>query len=158
MTNSSFDELYNVAKDPAIWEQHFDTQRYEVATFKKYFDIGMQNEEGCFLIVYNGVIVGSTRYYEYSYDESSIKIGYTFYATKYWGSSLNKKVKNLMLDYAFIYLDNVYFDIWNKNFRSQKAIQKIGAMLFSENTGSNKLLYLLKKNDFVSKKDYLRCE
>ena len=148
ITEYSFDDLYNVAKDPAIWEQHFDTQRYELDIFKEYFDTALQNEEGCFLVVCNNEVVGSTRYYEYSPDKSSVKIGYTFYAKEYWGTSLNNKVKNLMLDYAFEYIDNVYFDIWNKNYRSQKAIQKIGAKLMSKNSESNKYLYLLKKNDY----------
>ncbi|BCD91351.1 hypothetical protein fh0823_14900 [Francisella halioticida] len=60
------------------------------------------------MIFYKEELVGSTRYYEYNLDGPSIKIGYTFYAKKYWGTSLNKKVKKLMLSYAFKYVENVF--------------------------------------------------
>jgi len=77
-----------VANDPKIWEQHNDSERYTLDGFKKYFDSAIGNAENCFLIFYNGELVGSTRYYEYSVSQSSLKIGYTFYATKCWGTVL----------------------------------------------------------------------
>ena len=37
-----------------------------------------------------------------------------------------------MLDYAFQYVDKVYFHIGAQNIRSQKAIEKIGAIKVDE--------------------------
>ena len=74
------------AKDPKIWEQHNDPQRYKKERFKKFFDDGINNTQNFFLIFYKNELVGSTRYYEYGFAQSSVKIGYTFYATKCWGT------------------------------------------------------------------------
>lgn len=123
MTKGDFDRLFAVAKDPEIWDQHNDKERYKLNGFKKFFDSGINNLQNCYLIFYKDDLVGSTRYYEYDLATSSIKIGYTFYAKKCWGTGLNKKVKNLMLYYAFKFTDNVFFDVWSKNFRSQQAVQ-----------------------------------
>ncbi|MGQ4006061.1 GNAT family N-acetyltransferase [Francisellaceae bacterium CB300] len=145
MTQNDFDKLFAIAKDPKIWEQHNDPQRYKIEGFKKFFDSGIDNPQNCFLIFYKNELVGSTRYYEYSVAQSSVKIGYTFYATKCWGTDLNSKVKNLMLDYAFKFVDNVFFDVWNKNFRSQKAVEKLGAKFHAKSKCGEKYTFLLTK-------------
>ena len=44
-----------------------------------------------------------------------------------------------MIDYAFEFIDNVFFDVWDKNFRSQKAIAKLGARLHDYNIVEQKL-------------------
>lgn len=59
-------------------------------------------------------------------------IGYTFYGRNYWGSVYNPSVKKLMLDYAFQFLGKVYFHIGAENIRSQKAIERIGALKVRE--------------------------
>lgn len=99
------------------------------------------------MIFYKEELVGSTRYYEYNLDGPSIKIGYTFYAKKYWGTSLNKKVKKLMLSYAFKYVENVFFDVWIENFCSQKSVEKLGANLYKKNNIHGKLVFKLTKRD-----------
>jgi RimJ/RimL family protein N-acetyltransferase len=35
-----------------------------------------------------------------------------------------------MLDYAYQFTDEIYFHVWSDNFRSQKAVQKLGAEYF----------------------------
>ena len=54
----------------------------------------------------------------------AVKIGYTFISNKYWGTHMNYQIKKLMFDYIFQFLDKVYFDIWETNYRSQKSIEK----------------------------------
>ncbi|MEY8765095.1 MULTISPECIES: GNAT family N-acetyltransferase [Francisella] len=148
MTRGDFDRLYNIAKDPEIWAQHNDKSRSQVDGFKKYFDDGLKNPQNCYLIFHNKELVGSTRYYEYDCIKKSIKIGYTFYAKEYWGTELNKKVKKLMLDYAFESVENVLFDVWYKNIRSQKAVSKLGAKLCENDTSRERLVFILNKKDW----------
>ncbi|MED7787899.1 GNAT family N-acetyltransferase [Francisella sp. 19X1-34] len=147
MHQNDFDELFNVARDPEIWEQHDDKLRYKREIFKKFFDSGINNPQNCYLIYYKDELVGSTRYYEYDSVVSSIKIGYTFYAKKYWGTELNKEVKKLMLSYAFNFVNIVFFDVWVKNFRSQKAVEKLGASLYKRDDQRERLVFKLTKED-----------
>lgn len=58
-----------------------------------------------------------------------MSIGYTFIARSYWGTGLNDRVKRIMLQYAFDHVDTVRFDVFAKNHRSQKAVEKLGARL-----------------------------
>ncbi|WP_309597796.1 GNAT family N-acetyltransferase [Flavobacterium oreochromis] len=73
-------------------------------------------------------IIGSSRFYNLEDKNKSVLIGYTFLSRVYWGSGYNPQIKKLMLDYAFDYLDKVYFTVGAFNFRSQKAIEAIGAI------------------------------
>jgi RimJ/RimL family protein N-acetyltransferase len=41
-------------------------------------------------------------------------------------------MKQLMLDHAFVFVDTVIFHIGAKNYRSQKAIEKLGAVKVGE--------------------------
>lgn len=55
-----------------------------------------------------------------------------------------------MLDYAFKSVDNVFFDVWYKNFRSQKAIEKLGAKYFSKDKSDEKYSFLLTKENWLN--------
>ena len=80
----------------------------------------------------NGTIIGSSSFYEHSRENRSVVIGYTFLITECWGGSYNRDLKKIMLDYAFQYVDRVFFDVGEENFRSQKALAKIGAQLLGK--------------------------
>ena len=101
--------------------------------FQLFFD-GAIKANTAFLIIdkISNKIIGSTRYYDYQPENSSIAIGYTFLATKYWGGQYNKASKKLLLDYAFQFVDKVYFHIGATNTRSQIAVAKIGAVKVNE--------------------------
>lgn len=149
MKEEHFEDLYKVASNPKIWEQHFD-ERWKIDVFKKYFNIGLANKEGCFVIVdlKKNQIIGSTRFYTYDSEDHSVKIGYTFISTEYWGSEINRVIKKLMLDYAFEHLGKVYFDVWEHNYRSQKAVGKLGAIKV-ESDEKGKFLYQLDKDQWL---------
>lgn len=85
---------------------------------------------GAFKIVdvSTGNIIGSTRFYDFDPEDSSILIGYTFYAVDCWGKGFNPQVKKLMLDYAFQYVDKVIFHVGAQNYRSQVAMGRLGAI------------------------------
>ena len=130
---NDFEELFSVASDPKIWEQHPNKDRYQREVFEKFFQ-GAIESIGAFKIMdkSSNEVAGSTRFYDYNPKENSIFIGYTFYATKFWGSKLNPQVKKLMLDYIFQFVDKVNFHVGKDNIRSQKAIEKLGAKKVDE--------------------------
>ena len=109
LTEDDFEALYAVASDPAVWEQHPNNNRWQRAVFQNYFEGAMQHKSGYKIIdKQTGEIAGSSRYYDYNPEENSILVGYTFYATKYWGTGMNTTVKKLMLDHIFQYVSKVY--------------------------------------------------
>ena len=128
-----FEELYKVASDPLVWEQHPNKNRYEREVFQNFFE-GAIEGKGAFLILdkTTNEIAGSTRFYDYEPENNSIFIGYTFYGRNFWGTGFNPQVKKLMLDYAFQFVDKVRFHIGAENYRSQKAIEKLGAEKIDE--------------------------
>lgn len=130
---ADFQILFSVAADPLIWEQHPSRNRYQYDVFTHFFEGAIQSG-GAFMIFDKQLStpIGSTRFYDLNAEEKSIFIGYTFYARKYWGGKFNPSVKKLMLDYAFNYLNKVYFHIGTSNIRSQKSIEKLGAQKIGE--------------------------
>ena len=123
-------ELYAVAADPLIWEQHPNKDRYQEAVFREFFREAL--ESGGALVARdnkNGKLIGSSRFHGYDPDQSEIEIGWTFLARSYWGGVYNGEMKRLMLEHAFRYLDHVIFMIGPKNHRSRRAVEKIGGVL-----------------------------
>jgi RimJ/RimL family protein N-acetyltransferase len=155
LAESDFENLFNVASDPLIWEQHPTKDRYKREVFQHYFD-GAISSKTAFLIVdkSSDKIIGSTRYYDYKPDNSSIAIGYTFLSRQCWGGLYNKSSKKLLLDYAFQFVSKVYFHIGATNLRSQLATTKIGAIKVNEvdieHYGQNQLHYeyLIQKQEW----------
>ena len=128
LKEEEFEKLYQVASDPLIWEQHPDRYRYKRDVFERYFR-GAIESKGAFIVVEkkSGEVIGSSRFYDFDKDKKSITIEYTFLARKYWGTTYNRAMKNLMLGHAFKFVDTIIFHIGAKNIRSQKAIEKLGA-------------------------------
>ena len=128
-----FEELYLVASDPLIWEQHPNPDRYKLDAFTNYFK-GAMESGGAFIIrdTLSGKALGSSRYCAYDAANKEIQIGYTFFARSCWGKSINKEVKILMLNHAFNYVDKVAFYVGANNIRSQKAMERIGGIKVRE--------------------------
>ena len=135
LREEDFEALYLVAADPKIWEQHPNKDRWQRDEFEKFFR-GAIESGGAFKIIdlKTGEIAGSTRFYNYNESDRSILIGYTFYAMKFWGKGLNPAVKRLMLHHIFRFVDKVQFHVGATNFRSQVAIQRVGASKVGEET------------------------
>ena len=133
LKQAHFEELYLVASDPLIWEQHPNPDRYKLDAFTNYFK-GAMESGGAFIIrdTLSGKALGSSRYCAYDADNKEIQIGYTFFARSCWGKSINKEVKTLMLNHAFNYVDKVAFYVGANNIRSQKAMERIGGIKIRE--------------------------
>lgn len=133
LQEEDFERLYAVASDPLVWEQHPNKNRYEREVFQNFFE-GAMLSQGAFLIMDKATdeVMGSTRFYDYNEKDNSIFIGYTFYGRKFWGGKLNPQVKKLMLEYIFQFVDVVKFHVGAENWRSRKAMEKLGATLIGE--------------------------
>jgi len=124
-----FDELFRVAADPLIWEQHPERNRYQEATFRAFFEEALRS--GGALVAVDrdsGKIIGSSRFHAYDADRSVIEIGWSFLARAYWGGRYNGEMKRLMLEHAFRWVNRVIFIIGPDNRRSQRAVEKIGGV------------------------------
>lgn len=157
LQQEDFEVLYQVASDPAIWEQHPNKDRWQREVFTTFFE-GAMASRGAFKIVdkATGQVIGSSRFYNHDASHNSIFIGYTFYATHCWGKGINRAVKQLMLDYAFAYVTAVFFHVGAQNIRSQIAMSRIGAQKTGEETVAYfgepdrlNFVYRITKNDWL---------
>jgi RimJ/RimL family protein N-acetyltransferase len=124
-----WDDLYAVASDPLIWEQHPHNDRYKEEVFKEFFRDALAS--GGALVVSDsrsGHVIGSSRFHGYDKDKSEIEIGWTFLTRSHWGGLYNREMKQLMLRHAFRFVKSVVFLVGPENFRSQRALEKIGAV------------------------------
>src|SRR5215475_13113762 len=124
-----WDELFAVASDSLIWEQHPERDRYKEDVFRIFFREALESG-GAFVVIDRKIqqVIGSTRFYGYDPEKSEIEIGWTFLARKYWGGRYNAEMKRLLLDHAFRFVENVVFLVGENNVRSQKAMEKLGAV------------------------------
>lgn len=122
-------EMFAAAADPDIWAVHPVRDRYTEPVFRKFFDSALSSGSA-FAIVdrASGLIVGSSRYNGYDPVRREVEIGWTFLARSHWGGATNREVKQLMLTHAFGFVDTVVFWVGNTNWRSQRAMEKIGAI------------------------------
>ena len=129
LLSQDFELLYVAASDPEIWAQHPDINRYTPVGFTTYFQQLIATDLPYLIIdKANNHVIGATSFYQYNEQQKSIAIGYTFLAKSYWGGKFNSSLKKLMIDHAFTFVDKVYFHVREKNFRSQAALTKIGAI------------------------------
>lgn len=153
LKKSDFEELFDVASDKLLWEQHPEKDRYKKEVFLKLFDEAIQSGTA-FKIrdLKSNKCIGSTRFYEFDELEKSLAIGYTFIDRKYWATPYNRAVKNLMINYAFQYVDTILFHVGETNFRSQKAVEKLGAIhkktTYNKETGRTHYTFTLTKNNW----------
>ena len=125
-----FEQLHAAASDPLIWEQHPEPTRWQLAPFRRFFDAGLASH-GALSVIENasGRIVGTSRYYDWDPDKREIAIGYTFLERRLWGTGANREMKLLMLEHIFPYANKVWLHIGKDNWRSRKAVEKIGGQL-----------------------------
>jgi N-acetyltransferase len=142
-----FQELFRVAADPLIWEQHPEQDRYQEATFRAFFDEALASGGALVAIDQaNGQIIGSSRYHGYDPATGVIEIGWSFLARAHWGGRYNGEMKRLMLEHAFRSVTRVIFVIGPQNRRSQRAVEKIGgvrARTMTDPQGRERLVYEL---------------
>jgi RimJ/RimL family protein N-acetyltransferase len=129
LREDDFADLYAVASDPLIWEQHPDQDRYQEDVFRRFFQDALDSRGGLVVIDNeDGRVIGSSRYHGYDELRSEIEIGWTFLARSHWGGIYNRELKRLLLDHAFKFVSSVIFLVGRDNIRSQRSVEKIGAV------------------------------
>jgi RimJ/RimL family protein N-acetyltransferase len=153
LTPNDRDELFAVASDSLIWEQHPEPDRYKKDVFRIFFKDALASG-GAFVIMDRETqhIIGSTRFYGYDAEKSEIEIGWTFLARRYWGGRYNAEMKQLLLNHAFKFVESVVFFVGEENVRSQKAMEKVGAIkvgtatrAYGNHPPTQNLKYVIKK-------------
>ena len=129
LRSPDYGDLYAIAADPLIWEQHPVKNRHEEAHFQEFFREAMAS--GGALIAMDAEtqrVIGSSRFHGYNEERSEVEIGWTFLARSHWGGVYNGEMKRLMLQHAFRFVNHVVLLIGPQNLRSQRAAEKIGGI------------------------------
>jgi RimJ/RimL family protein N-acetyltransferase len=146
---ADFEDLYAVASDSLIWEQHPESNRHEEPVFRRFFADAMASG-GALLITDAATqrVIGSSRYFGFREAASEVEIGWTFLARSHWGGTYNRELKQLMLRHAFRFVGSVIFVVGAENLRSRRALEKIGAVLQAGVDAENRVVYRISRSDF----------
>jgi len=134
LTEDHHQALTNVAADGRLWELWFiavpppgGMQAYVADALKGQRDGHML--PWIVRDVASGAIIGSTRYHDIVPAIDRVEIGYTFYAQSRQRTHVNTTCKLLLLGHAFDTLGCKVVGLRtdNFNFRSQRAIEALGA-------------------------------
>jgi N-acetyltransferase len=134
MTADHVAGLEAAAKDGELWNLRVtsvpapgETAGYVAAALQGHADGHMLP----FVVVdgASGRVIGSTRYHDIVPAVDRVEIGYTFYAQRVQRSHVNSACKLLLLTHAFetVGCEVVGLRTDNFNFRSQRAIEALGA-------------------------------
>lgn len=152
LRDDDFDALYAAASDPELWTQHPANDRWQEDVFRDFFQ-GALDCKGALVIIdrHTGKMIGSSRYHGYSHDRDEVEIGWTFLARSHWGGTHNRELKRLMLEHAFGFVSNVIFHVGVTNWRSQRAMEKIGGIRVGtrpDAAGNDSYVYRVTQSDF----------
>jgi N-acetyltransferase len=128
------DELWGAAKPDEIWTYMATTVRSKTEMEQMIASAIQKREKGTeytFTVVnQEGKVIGSTRYLDISIEHNSLEIGSTWYHPESWRTRVNTECKYLLLQHAFESwkVRRVQLKTDSRNLRSQKAIERIGAV------------------------------
>ncbi len=153
MRADDYERLYAVASDPLIWELHPANDRWKPDVFQDFFRQAMASG-GAFIVLdsEDGRVIGSSRYHGYDEARGEIEIGWTFLVRSHWGGACNREMKRLMLSHAFQFVNSVIFRVGANNFRSRRAMEKIGGVLISsglDSAGREGVIYQITPATFL---------
>lgn len=126
--------LREAAADGALWDLWF-TVVPEPAEAEAYVATALRGLEAGHMLPWvvrdleSGAVIGSTRYHDVVTDIDRVEIGYTWYARSWQRTHVNTTCKLMLFAHAFETLGCrvVGLRTDNFNFRSQKAIEALGA-------------------------------
>jgi RimJ/RimL family protein N-acetyltransferase len=129
LQEGDFPALRAVASDPRLWEQHPSKDRTQPSVFRRWFDDALASG-GALAVIdrRDGRVIGTSRFAAYDPERSEVEIGWTFLARSHWGGTTNAELKRLMLGHAFHSVRSVRFRVHTGNLRSQRAVEKLGAV------------------------------
>ena len=134
MQQAHADALRAAAADGELW-QLWVTSVPEPAQTAAYIATALEGQRAGHMLPWivrelaSDTIIGTTRYHDVVSESDRVEIGYTWYAKRWQRSHVNSSCKLLLLAHAFDTLrcKVVGLRTDNFNFRSQKAIEGLGA-------------------------------
>jgi RimJ/RimL family protein N-acetyltransferase len=126
--------LASAVADGKLWELWY-TAVPEPSTAGQYIATALEGQKAGHMLPWavrelgSNTIVGSTRYHDIVAPIDRVEIGYTWYAESWQRSHVNRTCKLLLLTHAFESLGCKVVGLRtdNFNFRSQRAIEGLGA-------------------------------
>ncbi len=94
----------------------------------------------------------------HGYDEANsvVEMGWTVLARSHGGGAYNGEMKRLMLRHAFRFVGRVVFVVGPYNFRSRRAVEKIGGVPAGtrlDERGQESVVYRIEAAAFLGKTD-----
>ena len=134
LTAAHREGLVEATKDGKLWELWY-TAVPEPAAVDAYIATALEGQRAGHMLPWavrdlaSGTIVGSTRYHDIMAAIDRVEIGYTWYGASRQRTHVNTVCKLLLLTHAFDTLgcQVVGLRTDNFNFRSQRAIENLGA-------------------------------
>lgn len=119
--------------EPEIWKYSLIQAHGEEnlnAYIKMALDAKTEQKEYPFIVFdkRSSQYVGSTRFYDIQFTQSTLQLGYTWYSKVAQGTGLNANCKFLLLEFAFekMMMERVEFRADNNNAKSIAAMKSIG--------------------------------
>jgi len=127
-------DLVVAATDGQLWDLWF-TSVPAPDQIGRYISDALAGQEAGHMLPWvvreltSGAVIGSTRYHDIVAAIDRVEIGYTWYAQRWQRSHVNTVCKLLLLTHAFeaVGCEVVGLRTDNFNFRSQRAIEALGA-------------------------------
>lgn len=134
LTEAHHDALVEAASDGRLWELWF-TAVPPPDAMRAYIADALQSQRDGHMVAWvvrdlaSGAVVGATRYHDIAPKLDRVEIGHTWYAQSRQRTRLNTTCKLLLLSHAFDTLGCKVVGLRtdNFNFRSQRAIEGLGA-------------------------------
>ena len=122
--------------EPDIWKYSLIQAGGGEAQMQHYISIAMdakQMQKEYPFIVFDkkqNKYAGSTRFYDIQLENKTLQLGYTWYGKQFQGTGLNKACKYELLNFGFenIQFKRIQFSADLENTKSQRAIEKLGAL------------------------------
>lgn len=129
------DGLWKAANYPEIWD-HMPVSLLTKESVLNYVKNAIKDREAnltyMFIIVHkeSNEIIGSTSFLDIADAHKRLEIGSTWLQPENWRTNINTNCKYLLLRYCFenLGLNRVQIKTGHENYRSQKAIERLGAV------------------------------
>lgn len=130
MTRADFGPLCEIASDAELWAQHPVPELTQSGVFTTNLEDALGDEGGLTVLDSStGIIIGYSRFSQRFSGSDAVEIGWTMLARSHWGGTYNGDMKRAMLEHAFASFPAVTFRVGEENWRSRRALEKIGASL-----------------------------
>ncbi|GLC88113.1 GNAT family N-acetyltransferase [Lysinibacillus piscis] len=127
--------IFEAGSYPEVWSHMsvaLDSMDAVESFIKSALMVKEQGKEFPFVIIdkASGAIIGSTRFMDIDDNHGRLEIGFTWLTPAYWRTAVNTNCKYLLLQYCFevLQLQRVQIKTDHENNRSQKAIERLGAV------------------------------